>query len=106
TNRWFGVRTFVLEIGELISGFVLCQVSRFVSGKASECVMNRETGLHFVKALAIKLTLDVAGSLRLNAVDRFVNNAETDLSIRRRRAVFVARQHGVRSYVARLEFFF
>ena len=67
--------------------------------------MNRETGLHFVKAFAVELAFDVGRSFRLNAVDRLVNNAETDFGVGCGRAVFVARDDCVRSHVARLEFF-
>ena len=65
--------------------------------------MDGQTGLHFVVTLAVKVSLDVARGVRLNAVDRFVDDAETDFGIRCRRTVLVARHDRVRGHVSRLE---
>ncbi len=67
--------------------------------------MNRETGLHFVVALAVELALDIAGRLGLNAVNRFVDNTEADFSIGGGRAIIVARQDRVGRHLTRLELF-
>src|SRR5207237_7022879 len=94
-NGGFSVSTFVLEIGELISRFVLREIDRLVSRKARELVMNRETRLHFIVPLAIELALYIAGGFRLAAVDCFVDNAETDFRISGRRAILVSRHNCV-----------
>ncbi len=68
--------------------------------------MNRQTGLHFVVPFAVKLPFDIGRGLRLNAVDRFVDNSQAYFRVRRRRTVVVARQNCVGRHVARLELFF
>ncbi len=104
-DRRFGIRALVLKVGQLITGFVARQVCWLVARVPGERVMNRETGLHLVIALAVKLTLDVASGLGLDAVDRFVDNPEAHFRVGRRRAVVVASQDRVGRNITRLELF-
>ncbi len=61
--------------------------------------------LDAVVAHAIKLSANISGVIRRDAIDRFINNTETHFGAGNWRAVRIARQDRVRRCFARLVFF-
>src|SRR4029450_4652875 len=77
----------------------------FVAGETGEGIVNREMRLDAAVAQTVELALDVAGIIRRDAVDRFIDHAETHFGAGYWSAIGIARQDCVRRRLARLVLF-
>src|SRR3990172_1130338 len=73
TDGGLSERILVFEVCQLIAGFRLRKIDRFITGVARKLITNCESGLYLIVAVPIKIPLDIRGGLGLDAVDSFVD---------------------------------
>ena len=98
--------TFILEVGELISTFVVGRELQWLLARVTlEAVRNGEARLHLIVTASVKRLANVASLIGLNTVDRFVDDTKTQLRAGGRRAIRIPSEQSVPSCFARLILF-